>query len=164
MLRLDLTPALSSAERENGRQVSGIWSPLDWLNEFPPNKMRAMAVPSPWGRIALLAFAQRLINVSRTHIPTNRHPRKRFPSVPKTLGDHIHIKRYEKHLTLAQVALYMGIATKKVKSFESDRKIPNEREWQSLQRILGFDPGLMPERPNSGVDVGNFHLSTTEPL
>jgi len=53
MIRFDLTPALSSKaseERENGRQVSGIWLSLDRLNEFPPNKKRAMAVPSPWGR------------------------------------------------------------------------------------------------------------------
>jgi len=38
MLRLDLTPALSSEERENGGQVSGIWLSLDRLNEFPPKK------------------------------------------------------------------------------------------------------------------------------
>jgi hypothetical protein len=49
MSRLDLTPALSSKERENGGQVSGIWLSLDRLNGFPLNKKQAMAVPSPGG-------------------------------------------------------------------------------------------------------------------
>src|ERR1017187_406772 len=102
-----------------------------------------------WRRVALLAFTERTIHISRRHISTNRQPRKAVPTTPRTLGDHIHIKRYEKRLSLSQVALNMGLTTTAVKSFESDAELPNDLQWQSLQRLLGLDPRLKPTKPNT---------------
>jgi hypothetical protein len=112
-------------------------------------KRTAHDSPSPSRRVALLAITQRTIHISRRHIAIIRLPRKSVPTTPKTLGDHIHLKRYEKRLLLSQVAEYMGVTTTAVKSFESDVEIPNEREWQSLQTILGLDPRLEPTKPNT---------------
>jgi DNA-binding transcriptional regulator YiaG len=96
-----------------------------------------------------LAIAQQTIRASRSHISTNRQPRKSIPTNPKTLGDYIHIKRYEKRLTLSQVADNIGVTVAVVKSFESDVELPNDLQWLSLQELLGVDPRLKPTKPNS---------------
>jgi ribosome-binding protein aMBF1 (putative translation factor) len=105
-----------------------------------------------------LAITQRTIHVTRPYIAAIRHHRKKVTATPKTLGDHIHIKRYEKRLSLRQLAAMMGLAVTAVKSFEGDSELPNECEWQSLQKLLGLDPRLKPTKPNSCMDVGNLHL------
>jgi ribosome-binding protein aMBF1 (putative translation factor) len=122
---------------------------LDLPENHPRIQKRAIAVPSPWGRISLLAIAQRTIHVSRHHISTNRKPRKPVPTTLKTLGDHIHIKRYEKRLSLSQVADYVGVTMTVIKSFESDAELPNDSQLQSLQKLLGLDPRLKTTKPNT---------------
>jgi hypothetical protein len=106
-----------------------------------------------------LAFAQRTIHVSRRHIGTNRQPRKAVPTTPRTLGDHIYLKRYESRLKLTQVAAMAGVTVAVIKSFESDAELPNEREWRSLQKLLALDSRLKPTKPNTRDGVGNLHLS-----
>jgi len=96
-----------------------------------------------------LAIAQRTIHVSRCHITTNRLPRKAVPISPRTLGDHIHLKRFEKRLLLRQVAEYLGVTVAEVKSFESDAELPNDLQWQSLQQLVALDPRLKPTKPNT---------------
>jgi hypothetical protein len=59
--------------------------------------------------VLVLGITQRQIRVSRGHIPTNRQPRKSLPTSILTLGDLIQVKRYEKKLTLRQLAPKMGI-------------------------------------------------------
>jgi hypothetical protein len=47
---LDLTPALSSEEREKHRLSSWKLTRMDWPDTHPQNQKRAKAVPSPRGR------------------------------------------------------------------------------------------------------------------
>jgi len=96
-----------------------------------------------WGRIALLACAQRHISVSRAHIPTVCHRRKPLPKSIKTLGDLIQIKRYEKRLTVEQIARKMGIATRTVRAWERGESTPDQEQWQLLSVILSFDSGIL---------------------
>jgi hypothetical protein len=63
------------------------------------------------GRTALLAFTQRQIRVSRVHISLNRNRRKQIPTVIKTSGDYIQVKRYEKGPHPYQIAGKMEIET-----------------------------------------------------
>jgi len=56
----------------------------------------------------------------------------------KTFGDLLHVKRYEKHLTLSQLARQMGIAQTTVKAWEMDAERPNEQQTQQLAQILGL--------------------------
>jgi ribosome-binding protein aMBF1 (putative translation factor) len=96
-----------------------------------------MFTPSPWRRVALLANSQRSICISRKHISTNRSPRKAFPRIVKTLGDHIQVKRVEKGFKLNELAKKMGVTKSVVVFWESDEKLPNEREWQLLESLFG---------------------------
>ena len=65
----------------------------------------------------------------------------------KTFGDLLHIKRYEKHLTLSQIGRQMGIAQKTVKAWEMDSERPDERQMEELGKILGFDSGILFPKP-----------------
>jgi DNA-binding transcriptional regulator YiaG len=95
-----------------------------------------------------LAIEQRTTHTSRRHIPTNRIHRKAIPTTPKTLGDHIRIKRYEKRLTMSQAAVMAEVTLAALQSFEQDAELPNELQWQTLERLLGLDPRLKPTKSN----------------
>jgi DNA-binding transcriptional regulator YiaG len=96
-----------------------------------------------------LGIAQRTIRVSRRHIPTNRHPRKALPQAPKTLGDHIQVKRFEKGLTRSKLARMLEVPAELVTNWERDLKTPNDGQWQALAEVLRLEPGFSTERPNS---------------
>jgi ribosome-binding protein aMBF1 (putative translation factor) len=93
---------------------------------------------SPLGRVALLGIAQRQIRVCRSDIPSIRIHRKPLPTSIQTLGDLIHIKRYEKRLTRWQLAIKMGIATAAIRTWESNLTQPDAQQMEQLTRILGF--------------------------
>ena len=104
--------------------------------------------------IALLAFAQRQIRVSRAHITPNRNRRKHIPTVIKTPGDYIQAKRYEKGLHPYQVAGKMGIETALVLAWESGTRTPDEKQWQLLSDLLSFDSGVDFPIPHRGRLLG----------
>jgi ribosome-binding protein aMBF1 (putative translation factor) len=95
-----------------------------------------------WGRIALLAFTQRQIRISRAHIPLNRNRRKQIPTVIRTLGDYIQAKRYEKGLHPYQAASKMGVETALISAWESGTRTPDEKQWRMLSDLLSFDSGV----------------------
>ena len=104
--------------------------------------------PFSLGRIALLAFTQRQIRVSRAHIPLNRNRRKQIPTVIRTLGDYIQAKRYEKGLHPYQVAGKMGVETALISAWESGIRKPNEKQWRMLSVLLSFDSGVDLPKPD----------------
>jgi ribosome-binding protein aMBF1 (putative translation factor) len=111
-------------------------------------RKHAKAIPSPRGRIALLACEQRHICVSRIHIPLNRHRRKQLPSTIQTTGDYIQAKRYEKGLHPYQLASKMGIAASLVSAWERGTETPDEKQWQMLSNLLSFDSGVNFPKPH----------------
>jgi DNA-binding transcriptional regulator YiaG len=127
---------------------------LSQLAAFPAGSSakpkRAIAVPSPRGRIALLGFTHRQIRTSRAHIPLNRHRRKQIPTVIKTLGDYIQAKRYEKGLHPNQIAGKMAIETALILAWESGSRTPDEKQWQVLRDLLSFDSGVDFPKPHKG--------------
>ncbi|HEY5503528.1 MAG TPA: helix-turn-helix domain-containing protein [Sedimentisphaerales bacterium] len=111
-----------------------------------------------WGRIALLAFAQRQIRVSRADIPMNRQRRKHIPSIIATLGDYMQAKRYEKGLHRYQVADKMGIAASLVSAWESGNSTPDKTQWQMLSELLSFDSGVDLPKPHASCMLGFAQL------
>jgi DNA-binding transcriptional regulator YiaG len=95
--------------------------------------------PLSWGRVALLGIAQRQVQVSRMHIPAKRQHRKPLPTSIQTLGDLIQVKRYEKRLTLGQLAQKMGIAPAEVRIWEQNGSYPDSDQCIDLARILEID-------------------------
>jgi len=63
-------------------------------------------------------------------------PRKVFPTAPKTLGDHLMVKRLEADLTQAEVAAKMKVSDKTLRAWEYDQTVPSQAEWQRLIGIL----------------------------
>jgi hypothetical protein len=124
-------------------------------------------------RVALLGIAQRQSRVSRAHIRALRIPRKSLPTSMKTFGDFLHVKRYEKHLTLSQIGRPMGITHTTAKAWEMDAERPDERQMEQLAEFFWFDlhagvgdclpsPREMPQvsPPLSGAFPGNFTRMT----
>ena len=126
----------------------------DFADDCPANpvarhpKDAANDSPSPRGRIALLAFTQRQIRVSRAHIPPNRKRRKQFPTIIRTLGDYIQAKRYEKGLHPYQVAGKMGVETALILAWESGINKPDRKQWRMLSDLLSFDSGIDLPKPD----------------
>jgi len=54
------------------------------------------------------------------------------------LGDLIQIKRYEKRLTVWQLAQKMGIATVTVRAWEGGSERPSDQQMEQMATILGF--------------------------
>ena len=71
----------------------------------------------------------------------------------KTLGDHIHLKRLEKGFYAKELAENWGVVKSTIGLWERDVELPNEREWQSLESLLGVDSRLKSEmKTKSSLD------------
>jgi ribosome-binding protein aMBF1 (putative translation factor) len=88
--------------------------------------------------IGLLGIAHRTIRASRSHIQTNRRPRKRFPESIKTLGDRIRVARLEKGLIQKELAKKLGIPTRHVIRWEQDKREPTQAQRKQLADILAI--------------------------
>src|SRR5712692_10043830 len=95
----------------------------------PPRSAKHSPSPPPRGRVALLAFAQRRIQASRSHTPADRKPRKAFPATLKTLGDRIHAARFEKALKQTELAERMGVTVSMIRLWEHNGSRPEERQY-----------------------------------
>jgi transcriptional regulator with XRE-family HTH domain len=69
-----------------------------------------------------------------------------LPTSIKTLGDLIQVKRYEKRLTLWQLAQKMGIATSLVRAWEMGGSPPNLRHLEQLGILLGLEMSVLPKQ------------------
>ena len=65
--------------------------------------------------------------------------RKVIPVNPKTLGDHLHLRRIAADLSQSEVAQRTGVSVRMVRKWESGLACPTEGHWQALKRILQLD-------------------------
>jgi DNA-binding XRE family transcriptional regulator len=84
----------------------------------------------------VLGSAQRIIRVKLGLSNEKFSPRKVFPTTPKTLGDHLMVKRLEADLTQAEVAVKMRVSDKTLRAWEYDQSLPSAAEWQRLIGVL----------------------------
>jgi DNA-binding transcriptional regulator YiaG len=66
-------------------------------------------------------------------------PRKLIPVNPKTLGDHLLLKRIEANLSQPEVAQKAGVSVRTVRKWEHGHACPTEDRWQVLANILCLD-------------------------
>jgi ribosome-binding protein aMBF1 (putative translation factor) len=84
----------------------------------------------------VLGIAQRKIRVKLDLSNQKFSTRKRFPAIPKTIGDHLMLKRLEADLTQAEVAAKVKVSDKTLREWEYDRSIPTQAQWDALAQIL----------------------------
>jgi len=88
-----------------------------------------------------LAFAQRRIQASRSHIPASRKPRKAFPASLKTLGDCIYAARFEMGLNQTELAELMGVTVSMIRLWEKNGSRPDEHQYRTLESLLNLRAG-----------------------
>ena len=87
----------------------------------------------------LLGITQRSITAFFDHSKEKYSPRKLIPVNPKTLGDHLLLKRIEGNLSQAEVEEKAGVSIRMVRKWEHGDACPTEAHWQALMRILRMD-------------------------
>jgi DNA-binding transcriptional regulator YiaG len=87
----------------------------------------------------LLGIAQRMMVVKFENSKQRYSTRKLIPVNPKTLGDHLLLKRIEADLTQPEVAQTVGISTRIVRKWERGHACPNEGHWLTLVHLLELD-------------------------
>jgi DNA-binding transcriptional regulator YiaG len=86
----------------------------------------------------LLGITQRAVVVDFDHSKERYSRRKLIPVNPKTLGDHLHLKRIEADLSQPEVAKKTGGSVRMVRKWEYGLACPNEGHWQALKLILSL--------------------------
>jgi transcriptional regulator with XRE-family HTH domain len=79
------------------------------------------------------------VDVKFDHFRQRFSPRKLIPVNPKTVGDHLLLKRIKANLSQREVAVKAGLSVRKVKTWEHDQERPVEAQWQALADILDLD-------------------------
>jgi DNA-binding XRE family transcriptional regulator len=91
----------------------------------------------------VLGIAQRKIRVKLDFSKQKFSTRKRFPAIPKTIGDHLMLKRLEADLTQAEVAAKVKVSDKTLRAWEYDSLLPSKAEWQRLATILPLEIAIL---------------------
>jgi hypothetical protein len=93
--------------------------------------------PESWRLLAqVLGITQRVICVKYDHCNQKFSRRKMFPTNPKTVGDHLLVKRYIADISQAEAAALVGVPIKKLRAWECDQTIPTKAELNSINAIL----------------------------
>lgn len=87
----------------------------------------------------LLGITQRTIRVIHQLSHGRFSPRKLIPVNPKTLGDHLLLKRIEANLSQPEVAVKAGVSVRMVRKWEHGHTCPTADHWQTLTNILRLD-------------------------
>jgi DNA-binding transcriptional regulator YiaG len=87
----------------------------------------------------LLGIAQRSVSVKFDDSKERYSRRKLIPVNPKTLGDHLLLKRIEADLSQSEVAQKAGVSARTVRKWEHGIACPSEQHWQVLKAILRLD-------------------------
>ena len=86
-----------------------------------------------------MGITQRTIRVVYNHSRGRFSPRKLIPVDPKTVGDHLLLKRIKVNLSQPEMALNAGVSEQTVRAWEHDQSLPTEAQWQVLVSILRLD-------------------------
>jgi DNA-binding transcriptional regulator YiaG len=87
----------------------------------------------------LLGISQRSITIKYDDSKERYNRRKLIPVNPKTLGDHLLLKRIEANLTQPEVAQKAEVSARTVRKWEHGIACPTEDHWQALTHILRLD-------------------------
>jgi DNA-binding transcriptional regulator YiaG len=90
-----------------------------------------------WARCWVLHSGQSMSFT--TILEADLAPRKLIPVNPKTMGDHLLLKRIEANLSQPEMAVKLKVSVQKVKAWEHDQMVPIADEWRDLTTILRLD-------------------------
>ena len=90
----------------------------------------------------LLGITQRSVSVKYDDSKERYSRRKLVPVNPKTLGDHLLLKRIQANLTQPEVAQKAGVSVRTVRQWEHGVVCPTEGHWLVLKLILCLDSAL----------------------
>jgi DNA-binding transcriptional regulator YiaG len=67
---------------------------------------------------------------------------RRYPTAPKTLGEHLRKKREDMQLSMTQLAktLGLGIADAAIEKWEKNQDRPTDEHRKCIVEFLGFNP------------------------
>ncbi|MEO7300000.1 MAG: helix-turn-helix transcriptional regulator [Verrucomicrobiota bacterium] len=99
----------------------------------------------------VLGSAQRKIQIKYDFSKEKFSVRKPFPTMPKTIGDHLVLKRFVADLSQEEVAAMLGVSNNTLSSWENDKSIPTTAQWNLLMAILPLNPELINPNPNTTV-------------
>jgi len=63
-----------------------------------------------------------------------------YPANPKTIGEHLRKRRYDLHLTQAQVAKIIGVSEDSITYWENERSYPQVQYYKKIIDFLGYNP------------------------
>jgi transcriptional regulator with XRE-family HTH domain len=102
----------------------------------------------------LLGSAQRTIRVKYDFSNEKFSVRKPFPIVPKTIGDHLVLKRFVADLSQEEVAAMLRVSNNTLSSWENDKSVPTNAQWNLLTAILPLNPELINSNPTLRLVLG----------
>jgi ribosome-binding protein aMBF1 (putative translation factor) len=91
------------------------------------------------GRVALLTFAERQIEVNFPQNASNQKPSKPLIQSVKTMTDWIRLNRQAKNLTPGQLAAKMGIAAQVIRSWEGGTCTPHTLHIAKMELVFGMN-------------------------
>ena len=93
-------------------------------------------------RLRQLACCHRTIRIRRQPNSPYFRGLRRYPAVPKTLGEHLRKKRIDMHLSMSQLAkiLGFGISDTAIEKWEKNQNRPTDEHRKRIIQFLGFDP------------------------
>jgi len=109
----------------------------------------------------LLGITHRTIRVIYEHSGGRFSPRKLIPVNPKTLGDHLLLKRIQANLSQPEVAVKAGVSELTVRAWEHDQSLPTEAQWQVLAGILCLDSTFLKSRNPTAESCVGFYTSAS---
>lgn len=86
-----------------------------------------------------MGISQRSVTVKYDDSKERYSRRKLIPVNPKTLGDHLLLKRIEANLSQPEVAQKLGVSVRTVRKWEYGYACPTEDHWQVLALIFSLD-------------------------
>jgi len=99
----------------------------------------------------VLGSSQRTIQIKYDFSKEKFSVRKAFPATPKTIGDHLILKRFVADLSQEQVAAMLGVSNNTLSSWENDKSVPTNAQWNLLRAILPLNPELINSKTNTTV-------------
>ncbi|HXR46802.1 MAG TPA: helix-turn-helix transcriptional regulator [Candidatus Limnocylindrales bacterium] len=93
-------------------------------------------------RLHLLGIYHRTIHHRKSTVSLHFRQLRRYPTQPKTFGEHLRKKRIDLSLSMPQLSkfLNLGVSDATIEKWEKDKSQPSEPYRSRIVEFLGIDP------------------------
>ena len=88
----------------------------------------------------MLGICERIIRLDKARFQAHLSRFKGVPSNPKTLEEHLHVRRVELDLSMRQLASLLGIDYHAISTWEQGLYNPSREYRKRVVEFLGYDP------------------------